>query len=114
MAFLEVHMVQVREIIRRWQAGENKMAIGRASGVSARTVGRYIEVAASYGVMRDEEPPGEEVLAQLLQRNHPVRFRRRRRPQQHAWQGGRSQLGRWLQEERLQLTRVHELLIREG
>ncbi len=46
MAFLEVHMVQVREIIRRWQAGENKMAIGRASGVSARTVGRYIEAAA--------------------------------------------------------------------
>ncbi|MEZ4480324.1 MAG: IS21 family transposase [Dehalococcoidia bacterium] len=114
MAFLEVHMVQVREIIRRWQAGENKMAIGRASGVSARTVGRYIEVAASYGVMRDGEPPGEEVLAQLLQRNHPGPLPARETPAAARLAGREEQLGRWLQEERLQLTRVHELLIREG
>ncbi|MEZ4480485.1 MAG: hypothetical protein R3B97_04920 [Dehalococcoidia bacterium] len=82
------------------------MAIGRASGVSARTVGRYIEVAASYGVMRDGEPPGEEVSRNSFNATIPVRFRRGRRPQQHAWQGGREQLGRWLQEERLQLTRA--------
>lgn len=48
MAFREVHMVQVREIIRRWQAGENKMAIGGARGVSARTVGSYIGAASPY------------------------------------------------------------------
>lgn len=114
MAFLEVRMVQVREIIRRWQAGENKMAIGRASGVSARTVGRYIEVAASYGVLRDGEPPGEEVLAQLLQRNHPGPLPTRETPAAARLAGREEQLGRWLQEERLQLTRVHELLIREG
>ncbi|MCB9485502.1 MAG: hypothetical protein H6676_05325 [Thermoflexaceae bacterium] len=113
MAFLEVHMVQVREIIRRWQAGENKMAIGRASGVSARTVGRYIEVAASYGVMRDGEPPGEEVLAQLLQRNHPGPLPAGETMQQHAWQG-RGATRPLAPEEQLQLTRVHELLIREG
>lgn len=114
MAFLEVRMVQVREIIRRWQAGENKMAIGRASGVSARTVGRYIEVAASYGVLRDGEPPGEEVLAQLLQRNHPGPLPARETPAAARLAGRDDQLARWLQEERLQLTRVHELLIREG
>jgi len=107
-------MVQVREIIRRWQAGENKMAIGRASGVSARTVGRYIEEAVSYGVMRDGEPPGEAVLAQLLRRNHPGPLRTRETPAAARLAGRDEQLGRWLQEERLQLTRVHELLIREG
>lgn len=114
MAFLEVHMVQVREIIRRWQAGENKMAIGRASGVSARTVGRYIEAAASFGLTQDGEPPGEEVLAQLLRRNHPGPLPTRETPAAARLAGREEQLARWLQEERLQLTRVHELLIREG
>ena len=65
MAFLEVHMVQVREIIRRWQAGENKTAIGRA-----RTVGRYIDAATALGISQQGVPPGDEVLAQLLRRNH--------------------------------------------
>jgi transposase len=114
VAFLEVHMVQVREIIRRWQAGENKMAIGRASGVSARTVGRYIEAAASFGLTQDGEPPGEDVLAQLLRRNHPGPLPTRETPAAARLAGREEQLARWLQEERLQLTRVHELLIREG
>lgn len=114
MAFLEVHMVQVREIIRRWQAGENKMAIGRASGVSARTVGRYIEAATALGVSRDGEPPGEEVLAQLLCRNHPGPLPTRETPAAARLAGREEQLARWLQEERLQLARVHELLVREG
>jgi len=114
VAFLEVHMVQIREIIRRWQAGENKMAIGRASGVSARTVGRYIEAAASFGLTQDGEPPGEDVLAQLLRRNHPGPLPTRETPAAARLAGREEQLARWLQEERLQLTRVHELLIREG
>ena len=114
MPFLEVAMVQVREVIRRWQAGENKMAIGRASGVSARTVGRYIEAAASFGLTQDGEPPGEDVLAQLLRRNHPGPLPTRETPAAARLAGREEQLARWLQEERLQLTRVHELLIREG
>jgi transposase len=114
VAFLEVHMVQVREIIRRWQASENKMAIGRASGVSARTVGRYIEAAASFGLTQDGEPPGEDVLAQLLRRNHPGPLPTRETPAAARLAGREEQLARWLQEERLQLTRVHELLVRDG
>ncbi|MBI2767684.1 MAG: hypothetical protein HYX53_17440 [Chloroflexi bacterium] len=114
MAFLEVHMVQVKEILRRWQAGESKMAIGRASGVSARTVGRYIEAASALGIKRDGEPPGEEVLAQLLRRNHPDPLPARQTPAAASLAGREEQLARWLKEERLQLTRVHELLVRDG
>ena len=114
MAFLEVHMVQVKEIIRRWQAGESKMAIGRASGVSARTVGRYIETATGLGVSRDGEPPGEEVLAQILRRNHPGPLPTRETPAATRLAGRAEQLSRWLKEEELQLTRVHELLVRDG
>ena len=114
MAFLEVHMVQVREIIRRWQAGENKMAIGRASGVSARTVGRYIAAAIALGVCQGGDPPPEGMLAGLLQRNHPGPLPRRETPATARLAGHEEQVARWLQEERLQLTRVHELLVRDG
>ena len=63
MAFLEVHMVQVKEILRRNHAGPLP---ARQTATAERLAGR------------------EERLA------------------------------RWLQEERLQLTRVHELLVRDG
>ncbi|MEZ4482389.1 MAG: hypothetical protein R3B97_14825 [Dehalococcoidia bacterium] len=54
------------------------------------------------------------MLAQLLQRNHPGPLPARETPAAARLAGREEQLGRWLQEERLQLTRVHELLIREG
>ena len=114
MAFLEVHMVQVREIIRRWQVGERKTAIGRASGVSARTVGRYIAAAEALGVEPDGEPPGEEVLAQLLRRNHAGPLPQRQTAAMERLSAHAEQVRCWLQEERLQLTRVHELLLRDG
>lgn len=114
MAFLEVHMVQVREIIRRWQAGESKMAIGRVSGVSARTVGRYIAAAAAMGIVQDGEPPPDAMLACLLQRNHAGPSPKRQTPAIEQMAGHEERMVRWLHEERLQLTRVHELLVRDG
>lgn len=114
MAFLEVHMVQVREIIRRWQARENKMAIGRASGVSPRTVGRYIEAATALGISQQGEAPGDAVLAQLLRRNHAGPLPARESPAAIRLAGREEQLARWLKDDRLQLTRVHELLVRDG
>lgn len=114
MAFLEVDMVQVREVIRRWQAGENKMAIGRASGISARTVGRYIAAAMALGVNQDGEPPGEAVLAELLRRNHAGPLPQRQTLTAGRLAGREEQVARWLKDEQLQLTRVHELLQREG
>jgi transposase len=114
VAFLEVAMVQVREVVRRWQAGENKTAIGRASGISARTVGRYIAAAEALGTRRDGGPPGEEVLAQLLQRNHAGPLPRTETPTAARLAGHEDRVARWLVEDDLQLTRVHELLLQDG
>lgn len=114
VAFLEVNMVQVREMVRRWQGGESKMAIGRASGVSARTVGRYIAAAEALGVRQDGEPPGEAVLAQLLRRNHAGPLPGQQGPAAARLSGFEERLAQWLRDEQLQLTRVHELLGREG
>jgi transposase len=114
VAFLEVAMVQVREVVRRWQAGANKTAISRASGVSARTVGRYIAAAEALGIRQDSAPPGEEVLAQLLQRNHPGPLPRAETPTATRLAGHEQRVECWLNDEHLQLTRIEELLAQEG
>jgi transposase len=114
VAFLEVAMVQVREVIRRWQAGESKTAIGRASGVSRRTVARYIAAAEALGVEQASEPPGEGVLAQLLQRNHAGPLPRAETPTATRLAGHEDRVARWLREEGLQLTRIQELLLQDG
>ncbi|MEZ4479956.1 MAG: hypothetical protein R3B97_02230 [Dehalococcoidia bacterium] len=46
------------------------------------------------------------MLAQLLQRNHPGPLPARETPAAARLAGREEQLSRWLQEERLQLTRV--------
>jgi hypothetical protein len=112
--FLEVAMVQVREVIRRWQAGESKTAIGRASEVSRRTVGRYIGAARTLGVAQDGEPPGEEVLARMLQRNHAGPLPDRVGPVAMVLADHEARIATWLTEERLQLSRIHELLSAAG
>ena len=113
MPLLEVAMVQVREVIRRWQAGENKTAIGRASGISRRTVGRYIAVAETLGVAQDGEPPGEGALAQPLQRNHAGPLPQGVGPVAQVLAGQDARIANWLMDD-LQLSRIHELLAGEG
>ncbi len=117
MVFLEVDMIQVQEILRRWQAGESKAAIGRAAGVSARTVGRYVAAATALGASKEGETPGEAVVVALLRRNHAGPLPGSAGSGQRA--GGRleehaERVADWIEEEQLQLTRVQELLAREG
>lgn len=107
-------MVQVREVIRRWQAGESKTASGQVSGVSRRTVGRYVAEAEALGIERDGEPPGEEALARLLQRNHAGPPPRRETPTAARLAGLEERVAHRLKDEQLQLTRIHELLFAEG
>ena len=54
--------MEIREIIRRWQAGLNQRRIARGTGLSRQTVRRYIEAA---GLRPGGPEPGEEQLAAL-------------------------------------------------
>ena len=50
MAYREVHRVESREIIRRWQAGFSQRRIASGTGLSRVTVRRYIEAAEAAGL----------------------------------------------------------------
>jgi transposase len=98
MAYREVHRMHIEEITRRHAAGESIRRIARATGLARNTVATYLKrsEAAADAVVRPPAHPGPQsagpgpALAQLA----PYR----------------AQIVRWLQQDHLRLTRIHELL----
>jgi transposase len=115
VAYREVHLVQIVEVIRRWQLGESRRSIARATGLSRNTVEKYVRAALAAGVGQGGGPPGEEVLACLLQQTQPgPTFGVAAAPLAALLEAHREQIDVWLSQERLQVTRVHELLLQQG
>jgi len=57
--YREVGLMQVVEILRRWQAGDSARTIARATGAARNTVGKYLEEAQRLGIERQGAPPEE-------------------------------------------------------
>jgi transposase len=53
MAFREVRVFEVREVLRLWLAGEGIRATERLVGFDRKTVRRYVDAAVGLGVVRD-------------------------------------------------------------
>ena len=113
MAYREVHCVEIREVIRRWQAGLSQRRIAGGTGVSRPTVRRYIEAAEAAGLEPGGPEPSEEQLARLatLSRTGP---RQAAVPSEELLAPWAEQVEGWLTAERLQVTRVQELLAERG
>lgn len=65
MAFREVHRMEVVEVLRRWQQGESKRSIARATGLSRNTVDKYLSAAAGRG----GEAPDDGAVTELVRLN---------------------------------------------
>jgi hypothetical protein len=68
MAFREVSMLEVKEVLRGWLAGEAKKALARRTGLSRNTVKSYIRAAVKCGLCVGSGPAAltEEVLGAVL------------------------------------------------
>ena len=53
MAFREVRVYEVREVLRLWLDGEGLRSIERLSQVDRKTVRRYVAAAEELGLIRD-------------------------------------------------------------
>jgi len=53
MAFREVRVFEVREVLRLWLAGDGIRSIERLSQVDRKTVRRYVTAAETVGLTRD-------------------------------------------------------------
>jgi transposase len=113
MSFRELTMIDVREVLRRWQAGQSARQIARESGTDRKTVGRYVDAAKSCELGSQSEL-SDELVAEIAQRVQarplPPNSEERNSLEMH-----RTRIEAWLRAERpLRLIRVHELLARDG
>jgi transposase len=100
MAFREVTMLEVKEVLRRWPRRETKSEISRQCGVSRGTVRIYIRAAEEGGLSPGQAKSvlDDEQLAALAARLHSSTGR----PRGEGWQRGD-----------VRLTKIRKLLRRQ-
>ncbi len=111
MAYREVHVVEVREVLRLWIQGRSQRAIARLTGVERKTVRRYVKAAKEAGC-RGGEPVGADLIGEVIGRV------RAQGPGARGASWGvcarhREQLAKWVADE-VPLSKVQELLQRRA
>ena len=113
MAYREVRTMDIEQVIRRWLAGESIRAIARSTGLARNTVKRMVKLAEEKQLKPGDAWPEESKLKTIRER-----LGRPGGPESSETErtllGRKEQIEHWLKNERLLLTKVHELLLREG
>lgn len=111
MSYRELTMIEVKEVLRRRQAGQGLREIARDTGLDRKTVRRYVQAAADGG-------SGEASVQHVV---HAVQSRALPEPSEprKLLDARREQIAQWLQptergKRALRLTKVHVLLRRQG
>ena len=112
MAYREVLRLEIAEGVRRWQTVNSQRKIA-GTGLSRDTVRKYLGVAKGAGVVQEGPALTENQLSQLagISRSGP---RQSEGPSEEPLGPWAEQGYRWLNVERLQLTRIRELLAARG
>lgn len=112
MAYREVGVIEVVEVLRLWGQGRKYREIARMAGIDRKTARRYVEAAQRVGLKREGLVAGvsEEAVSAVVGAMRPTG------PESHgaAWgicEENRETLRGWI-EKGLRLTKVRELLRR--
>ena len=111
MSYRELSMIEVKEVLRRREAGQGLREIARDTGLDRKTVRRYVQAATDRSA--DEEAV-REAVQQVQERTLTETSEPRKRLEAH-----RALIGEWLlptktETRALRLTKVHVLLQRRG
>ena len=118
MAYHEVAMWEILNVLERLRRGESKAAITRATGRSRSTVRRYERVARELGWTPAGEGPTESLAAEISRRLSPASDRAAGEIEAQLL-AHQERIRRWLtpapsEKRGLRLTKVHQLLMRDG
>jgi transposase len=114
MAFREVRVFEVREVLRLWLAGEGLRAVERLAQVDRKTVRRYVSAAEQLGIVRDggDEQLDDVFVGMVVEAVRPHRHD----GHGEAWQllcGEHERIAGWVAGD-LTGVKIHELLDRQG
>jgi transposase len=114
MAFREVSVVEVREVLRAWLSGVGLRTVAERSGVDRKTARRYVQAAEEAGVVRGGGlgQVTDEVIGRVVSAVRPAR------PAGHgsAWQllqAEREQITTWVGRD-MSVAKIGILLERRG
>jgi transposase len=113
MAYRELGMIEIREIIRRWIGGDGVRAIARGARVDRKTVVRYVAAAQAIGVVRGGPPVTDEQLTAVRRQATPER-EPALSDEMQTLLPYRAHITRWLTHDELRLTKVHRRLGEQG
>ena len=105
--------MEIKEIIRRWQAKEGPGQIAFGTGLSPNTVRKYLAAAQAEGIAQAGPAPSEDQPSRLgtISLSGPRRAATPRQDQLEPWA---DQIYQWITKDRLRMTRIHELLAMRG
>jgi transposase len=114
MAFREVRVFEVREVLRLWLAGEGFRSVERLAQVDRKTVRRYVTAAEQLGVRRDggDDQLSDVFVGMVVEAVRPHRHN----GHGEAWQllsGEHERIAGWVADD-LTGVKIHELLTRRG
>ena len=75
MAYHEISIMDVWEVIRRWHAGSGIRQIARDLGYDRKTIQRYTRLAKARGLSREQPLPPREAVLELLRSSETCRGR---------------------------------------
>ena len=114
MAYREVSVIEIREVLRGWLAGAGLRAVAAQAGVDRKTARRYVQAAQAAGVVREGGwgQVSDEVIGAVVAAVRPER------PAGHgsAWQlllGEQEQITAWVGRG-LTVVKIGTLLERRG
>jgi transposase len=112
MAYRELGVIELREVWRRYSAGDGVRAIARGTGVDRKTLAKYVAAAIAVGLSRGAPPPTDAQLAEFARGlrgtpgGRPAALPERLAPYQ-------AQIAAWLADG-LRLTKIHRRLREQG
>ena len=112
MAYREVTVLEVKEVIRQWLEGAGKKRIAARLGLDVKTVRRYLVAAAEQGIRRESPPSDlEAAVAQVV-----AVLQSPGRPRSAGWATCATQR-EYIASKlagRVRLSKIHKLLRRRG
>jgi transposase len=114
VAFREVDVIEVREVLRAWLAGRGLRRAAEQAGVDRKTARRYVQAAEVAGLVRDggEAQLTDELIGQVVQAVRPARAG----GHGSAWealQAEQTQIREWV-EQGLTVVKIGNKLERRG